>query len=316
VPAACQVITGPSATITAPASGATVAGIITVTASAQTNDPGGIAKVEFFVDGDLKGTATTSPYNITLDTVTLNKGNHTLVAKAHDTAGKIGTSASVTISVNNIIVDNELPVISVSESGASGLITFNATASDNVGVTKAEFYVDGILKGTDTTSPYTMSLDSRTLTDGNHALLGKAYDTTGNIGTSTSVAFTVNNAGPTPTTYNEVESNGSTRTANAISDNVTRIVAYIGTSTDQDYFKINVAAGRTVTVNMTGPARDYDLYLLRSSGTTLKTSADAGSTESVTYTNTGTATATYYIKVIGFGRANTPTTPYNLALSH
>ena len=145
--------------------------------------------------------------------------------------------------------------------------------------------------------------------------MGKAYDAAGNIGTSPSVAFTVSNTTPTPTTYNEVESNGSTRTANVISDNVTRIVAFIGTSTDQDYFKINVAAGRTVTVNMTGPARDYDLYLLRSSGTTLKTSAGAGSTESVTFTNTGTTTATYYIRVIGFGRANTPTTPYNLALS-
>jgi len=315
VPAACQVITGPSATITAPTSGATVSGIITVTASAQTNDPGGIAKVEFFVDSDLKGTATTSPYNITLDTVTLNKGNHTLVAKAHDTAGKIGTSTPVTFIVNNPTVDDKPPVISVSESGASGTITFNATATDNVGVTKVEFHVDNELKGTDTTSPYSMTLDSLTLSEGSHALVGKAYDAAGNIGTSISVAFTVSNAGPTSTTYNEVESNGSTGTANAISDTVTKIVAYIGTSSDQDYFKINVAAGHTVKVNMTGPTRDYDLYLLTSSGTTLKTSADIGSTESVTYANSGTTTATFYIRVIGFGGSYTPATPYNLALS-
>ena len=148
-----------------------------------------------------------------------------------------------------------------------------------------------------------------------HTLVSKTYKAAGNIGTSPSVAFKVSNTTPAPTTYNEVESNGGIRTAYVIADNVTRIVAYIGTSTDQDYFKINVAAGRTVTVNMTGPARDYDLYLLRSSGTTLKTSAGAGSTESVTYTNTGTTIATYYIRVIGFGRANTPTTPYNLVLS-
>jgi hypothetical protein len=226
-----------------------------------------------------------------------------------------GFSVPVACQVNNPTVDNSPPVISVSESGTSGTVTFNATATDNVGVTKVEFSVDGALKGTDTTLPYSMPLDSRTLINGSHALAGKAYDAAGNIGTSPSVAFTVSNTTSTPTTYNEVESNGSTGTANVIADNVTRIVAYIGTSTDQDYFKINVAAGRTVTVNMTGPARDYDLYLLRSSGTTAKTSAGTGSAESVSLTNTGTTAATYYIRVIGFGGAFTKFTPYNLALS-
>ncbi len=313
VPAACQVNPGPVTVITAPTSGAMVAGIITITASA--NDPGGIAKVEFYFDGDLIGSDTNSPYSITLDTRTLRDGSHTLASRAYNTAGNTGTSASVTISINNNTVDSVPPVISVSESGSRGTITLSATATDNVGVTKVEFYVDGVLRGTDTTLPYSVSLDSLTLTDGNHALMGKAYDAAGNVSTSASVAFTVNNTTPTPSTYNEVENNGSTRTANVIADNVNRIVAYISTSTDQDYFRINVAAGRTVTVNMTGPARDYDLYLLRSSGATLKTSANTGSTESVTYTNTGTTTATYYIKVIGFGRANTATMPYNLALS-
>jgi len=95
--------------------------------------------------------------------------------------------------------------------------------------------------------------------------MGKAYDTAGNIGTSPGVIFTVSRPGPTPTTYNEAENNGTTRTANVIADTVTKIIGYIGTSTDKDYFKINVAAGRAVTVSMTGPAKDYDLYLLSSS---------------------------------------------------
>ena len=286
----------------------------TITFSAMATDNVGVSKVEFYVDGVLKGTDETSPYSMTLDSKTLTNTSHTLVAKAYDAAGNIGTSTPVTFSVNNPGVDPP-PVISVSESGTSGTITFSATATDNIGVTKVEFYVDNTLKGTDTTSPYSMTLDSLTLTEGSHALVGKAYDAAGNIGTSTSVSFTVNNTGPTPTTYNEVENNGTTRTANVIADTVTKIMGYIGTSTDQDYFKINVAAGRTVTVSMTGPAKDYDLYLLSSSGTTLKTSANVGATESVTYTNSGTTTATYYIKVVAFGGAYTTSTPYNLALS-
>ena len=70
-----------------------------------------------------------------------------------------------------------------------------------------------------------------------------------------------------------------------------------------------------MTVSMTGPAKDYDLYLLSSSGTTLKTSANVGAIESVTYTNTGTKPTTYYIKVVAFGGAYTTSTPYRLALS-
>jgi len=86
------------------------------------------------------------------------------------------------------------PTVSASESGTSGTITFSATASDNVGVTKVEFYVDGALKGTDTTSPYSMTLDSTTLTNGSHSLVAKAYDAAANVGTSATVTFSVSNA--------------------------------------------------------------------------------------------------------------------------
>jgi Zn-dependent metalloprotease len=287
-----------------------------ITFSATASDDVGVTKVEFYVDNNLKGTDETSPYSMTLDSKKLsNNTPYILVAKAYDSAGKVGTSIPVTFTVNNPVEEREPPVISVSENGTSGTITFSAVATDNVGVTKVEFYVDDKLKGTDVTSPYSMILDSRTLSDDNHVLLGKAYDAAGNIGISTSAAFTVNNAGPGLTTYNEVESNGSTPAANVVADTVTKIVGYIGTSTDQDYFKINVAAGRAVTVSMTGPAKDYDLFLLSGSGVTLKTSANVGATESVTYRNSGTATATYYIKVVAFGGAYTISTPYSLALS-
>ena len=89
--------------------------------------------------------------------------------------------------------DTTAPTCSASESGTSGTITFSATASDAVGVTKVEFYVDGVLKATDTTSPYSSTFDSTTLANGSHTLVAKAYDAAGNIGTSTSVAFSVSN---------------------------------------------------------------------------------------------------------------------------
>ncbi|HJV21361.1 MAG TPA: M4 family metallopeptidase, partial [Holophagaceae bacterium] len=209
--------------------------------------------------------------------------------------------------------DTTAPTVSTTESGTSGTITFSATASDNVGVTKVEFYVDGVLKGTDTTSPYSMTLDSTTLANGSHTLTAKAYDAAGNVGTSTAVSFSVSNS-TSGTTYTEVESNNSTSTANVVADTVTKIIGYMGSTTDKDYFKVNIQPGRTATINMTGPSGvDYDLYLLNSSGTTLKSSLGSTATESITYTNTSTTAKVFYIKVTAYSGSST-TTPYNLTL--
>ncbi|MEA2165716.1 MAG: hypothetical protein QOK37_3843 [Thermoanaerobaculia bacterium] len=78
----------------------------------------------------------------------------------------------------------------------SGTTAVNANASDNVGVTKVEFYLDGVLKSTDTTSPYSWSWDTTTATNGSHSLTSKAYDAALNVGTSSAVSVTVSNGVP------------------------------------------------------------------------------------------------------------------------
>src|SRR3954454_11417008 len=78
----------------------------------------------------------------------------------------------------------------------SGTTSVSASASDNVGVTKVEFYLDGALKSTDTTSPYSWSWDTTTATNGSHSLTSKAYDAALNVGTSTTVNVTVSNGVP------------------------------------------------------------------------------------------------------------------------
>ncbi|MGR8930002.1 MAG: Ig-like domain-containing protein [Gammaproteobacteria bacterium] len=286
-----------------------------ITLSANATDNVGVAKVEFYADGALKGTVSQAPYSMTLDSNTLSDGQHTLLAKAYDDAGNVGTSSPVTFTIDNVIVDGKPPVISVSESGNSGTITFRATASDNVGVSKVEFYVDNMLKGTDTTTPYSMELDSRTLSDGSHSLLGKAYDNEGNMGISSAVTFSIDNSGGSPTTYNEVENNGTTKLANVVANNISDIVGYIENSFDQDYFKLEIPAGQSLSVTMKGPARDYDLYLISSNGSRLRTSTNVGSSESVTYTNAGSSTANYYLKVVPFGGAYSKSEAYTLTLS-
>jgi len=93
--------------------------------------------------------------------------------------------------------DTTAPTVSITSpaNGATvvGTISINATASDNVGVTKVEFYVDGALKSTDTTSPYSYSWDSSSVANGSHSLTAKAYDAALNVGTSSAINVTVNN---------------------------------------------------------------------------------------------------------------------------
>ncbi|MFZ2978487.1 MAG: Ig-like domain-containing protein, partial [Candidatus Magasanikiibacteriota bacterium] len=66
------------------------------------------------------------------------------------------------------------------------------------GVTQVELYVDNSLVSTDVSTPYSFSLDTTSLSNGVHVLTAKAYDQAGNVGTSTNVSVTVNNAVVTP----------------------------------------------------------------------------------------------------------------------
>jgi Bacterial Ig domain len=89
------------------------------------------------------------------------------------------------------------PTVSITSpaNGATvvGTVAINATASDNIGVSKVEFFVDGALKSTDTTSPYSYSWDSSSVANGSHSLTAKAWDAALNNTTSTAVSVTVNN---------------------------------------------------------------------------------------------------------------------------
>ena len=95
--------TPPTTSITAPASGATVSGTVNVTASASDNV--GVTRVEFYVDGALASTDTTSPYSFSWATSGYANGSsHGLSSNAYDAAGNVGTSATVTVTVNNSAV--------------------------------------------------------------------------------------------------------------------------------------------------------------------------------------------------------------------
>jgi len=82
----------------------------------------------------------------------------------------------------------------------SGSIVLTATASDNVGVVRVAFLVDGSPVGNATSAPFQLSLDTRTLANGNHTIEAVAYDAAGNwASTNRSVSvYNVPGAGGSP----------------------------------------------------------------------------------------------------------------------
>jgi len=171
-------LTPPTVSIASPTNGATVSGAVSVSVSASDNI--GVTKVELYKDGTPFASLTNSPYAFTWDTAGDQDGSHTLVAKAYDAANNFGTSNTIAVSV-----DNTPPKVTITSpvSGATvkGSVTISVSASDTSGVQRIEFYIDGKLKATDYTAPYTYQWNSKSVKAGTHTILVIAYDRTGSM---------------------------------------------------------------------------------------------------------------------------------------
>lgn len=84
----------------------------------------------------------------------------------------------------------------------NGTITLSANATDNVGVVGVQFKVDGNNIGSeDTSSPYSVSWDSTTISNGSHTITAVARDAAGNTQTSSGISININNTSTNSTFY-------------------------------------------------------------------------------------------------------------------
>ncbi len=119
-------------------------------------------------------------------------------------------------------------------------------------------------------------------------------------------------------TINEAESNNTIATANLVSTAGTTVNANIGTSTDVDYFRVDLPAGKTLSAKMTPNATsDYDVELYSSTGTKLGSSLNGtGAVDTVTRTNTGTSAQQLFVKVFRYsGGTGSTSGTYKLVTS-
>lgn len=190
----------PTVVLTAPTPGATVSGLVSVSAAAS--DDTGVAGVQFLVDGGPLGAEDlTAPFTAQWSSNQLSDGSHVLSARARDAAGNTTTSAGVTVNVRN--VDAVPPAVALTGplAGATvaGLVTLTAEASDDVAVGGVQFLLDGApIGGEDTTAPFLFVWDSTQTTNGPHSLGARARDLAGNVSTSAGRGVTVSNGPPQP----------------------------------------------------------------------------------------------------------------------
>ncbi|MBK8002150.1 MAG: hypothetical protein IPK15_26515, partial [Verrucomicrobia bacterium] len=182
----------PTVTLTAPAEGTiyplTPTNIV-ITATAADPD-GSVEKVEFFWQGTNKiGEAFSAPYSI--EWFAVGSGSNALTAVATDNLA--GTSVSAPM----FIVLNAAPTVAIT-SPATGSsfrvgtnITLTATATDPDGaVAEVSFYNGGILLGTDSMAPYSLTLSN--VAAGSYLFVAVATDNRGLAGVSEIAAVSVN----------------------------------------------------------------------------------------------------------------------------
>ncbi|MEW6120022.1 MAG: Ig-like domain-containing protein, partial [Pseudomonadota bacterium] len=188
--------TPPSVSIVSPDNGSTLDALGMETLTAAASDSNGILKVEFYRGTTYLGVDTTEPYTHRLSTLT--PGTYTFTAKAYDRFNASAVSAPLTLT----FLDNRKPsvVLGSPADGSSYIapatITISATASDFDGISKVDFYIGTTLIGSDTTKPYSITLNG--VPAGIHTYSAKAYDTLNISAVSGAVRVTVSEPNAPP----------------------------------------------------------------------------------------------------------------------
>jgi hypothetical protein len=202
------VASAPTTTVAAPSSGTVEQGSFILDASAGSTN--GVSKVQYEITGgsytdSVIGTASASIFGwvYTWNTTTVPDGAYTVQSVVTDTLGNTGTSAGITI-----VVDNAPPTTAVvapaSGSVEHGSFILDANSSSAHPISKIQYeitggsYTDSVI-GTASASIFgwVYTWNTTTVPDGAYTVQSVATDSLGGTGTSAGITIVVDNSPPT-----------------------------------------------------------------------------------------------------------------------
>ncbi len=139
-------------------------------------------------------------------------------------------------------------------STVSETVSLEASASDDQGLARVDFHVDGEWIGSDTSAPYTWNWPSRTVSNGPHVLGVTAHDVAGNASSPSTVNVVVNND-LQPELVITSPASGATVSGDRVNLRVTASddhqVAYVGFSVDHEWLGDDLTAPYSLEWNST-----------------------------------------------------------------
>jgi uncharacterized protein YjdB len=167
---------------------------VTVLATDNTH----VASVKVFVDGATTAyyTGVYAPYQFGLDSSTLSPGQHNLSAVAIDGAGNTAQAVSPLLVIKSAVPPALVITApaNASQYAPGAVIAVAATATDIVGISQVQFFLDAET-APHATSGIGFNLDTTGLALGNHSIRAVATDLSGNQ-TMASVGFVLSSAPP------------------------------------------------------------------------------------------------------------------------
>jgi hypothetical protein len=123
--------TPPAVTLTAPADGATVSGVTTLSANAT--DDVAVAGVQFLVNGNPVGAEDVqAAYSTNWDTRTAANGIYNISARARDAAGNTTTTAAISVTVSNAVSTGLVAAYAFNE--GTGTTALDSSGTGNGGI--------------------------------------------------------------------------------------------------------------------------------------------------------------------------------------
>ncbi|HUI05409.1 MAG TPA: PKD domain-containing protein [Verrucomicrobiae bacterium] len=126
---------------------------------------------------------------------------YTVLPNAASSNSRVGTMTIAGQTFTVVQAGDATPPTVALTAPAPGIVTHTiavrALATDDVAVARVDFYRDaGVLLGTDTVSPFSVVVNTTTVSDGPHCFYAEARDAAGNVSTSATSCVTVDNNAP------------------------------------------------------------------------------------------------------------------------